>query len=220
MKKFLLLVALLAGCVVQTRVVEIVPTASIQVVFPAAAVGVLDVWLLELGDDESASCFPVKCEPAPDGEWVVWMMTARHCLLGEELASFQAVWDDETRLDRVVHVAYHDDLDVGVVAFRSEKPVKVHTLSFVAVKSGEWLIASGFPVGEGPFATVGIASGGDTGSYGTYFGCSGGPITRLDGAVVGVQSAVLVDGEWDVIGFASSFAPIAEAEDWIREWLE
>lgn len=216
MKKFLLLAALLTGCIVQTRVIEIVPTVSTQYVFPGAMVDSLDVWLLELGGG-SGSCFPVQCRPTPDGEWVVWMMTARHCLLGED--SFKAVWDDELCLDRVVVVAYHDDLDIGMVAFRSEKPVKIRTLSFAAVESGEWLVASGFPGGEGPFVTVGIASGEDAGSYGTYFGCSGGPISRPDGAVVGVQSTVLVD-EWDkVVGFASHFAPIAETEDWIRKWL-
>jgi len=97
---------------------------------------------------------------------------------------------------------------------------------------GDWVMAMGNPLGQGFSVSAGIVSARNRALSGTYDdyiqtdpainrGNSGGPLFNMDGAVIGVNTAILSPNGGSIgIGFAMSAAVVTDVVDQLREFGE
>jgi serine protease Do len=101
-----------------------------------------------------------------------------------------------------------------------------------AMRVGDWVMAMGNPLGQGFSVSAGIVSARGRELSGTYDdflqtdaainkGNSGGPLFNLDGAVVGVNTAILSPSGGSIgIGFSMSSNVVTKVVDQLREFGE
>ncbi|WP_299646137.1 Do family serine endopeptidase [uncultured Jannaschia sp.] len=101
-----------------------------------------------------------------------------------------------------------------------------------AMRTGDWVMAMGNPLGQGFSVSAGIVSARERelqGAYDDYIqtdaainrGNSGGPLFNLDGEVIGVNTAILSPTGGSIgIGFAMSSNVVTNVVDQLREYGE
>ena len=123
--------------------------------------------------------------------------------------------------------------DMALLKVESDEP-----LDFVSfgdsdlMRVGDWVVAVGNPLGQGFSVSAGIISARGralSGSYDDFFqtdaainqGNSGGPLFNMDGAVIGVNTAILSPNGGSIgIGFAMSSKVAIRVIDQLREFGE
>jgi serine protease Do len=123
--------------------------------------------------------------------------------------------------------------DIALLKVDSDEP-----LPFVpfgdsnAARVGDWVMAMGNPLGQGFSVSAGIVSARGralSGSYDDYIqtdaainrGNSGGPLFNMDGAVIGVNTAILSPNGGSIgIGFAMSSAVVVPVVEQLQEYGE
>jgi len=100
------------------------------------------------------------------------------------------------------------------------------------MRVGDWVMAMGNPLGQGFSVSAGIVSARGRALQGTYDdfiqtdaainrGNSGGPLFNMDGAVIGVNTAILSPNGGSIgIGFAMSSAVVSQVVDQLKEFGE
>ncbi len=100
------------------------------------------------------------------------------------------------------------------------------------MRVGDWVMAMGNPLGQGFSVSAGIVSARGRALQGTYDdfiqtdaainrGNSGGPLFNMDGAVIGVNTAILSPNGGSIgIGFAMSSAVVSKVVDQLKEFGE
>lgn len=123
--------------------------------------------------------------------------------------------------------------DIALLKVESDKPLK-----FVAfgdsdiARVGDWVMAMGNPLGQGFSVSAGIVSARNRALSGTYDdyiqtdaainrGNSGGPLFNMDGAVIGVNTAILSPNGGSIgIGFAMSASVVTKVVAQLKEFGE
>ena len=123
--------------------------------------------------------------------------------------------------------------DIALLKVESKTP-----LSFVAfgdsdaMRVGDWVVAMGNPLGQGFSVSAGIVSARNRALSGTYDdflqtdaainrGNSGGPLFNMDGAVIGVNTAILSPNGGSIgIGFSMASNVVSQVVDQLREFGE
>ncbi|MFT6451409.1 MAG: serine protease Do [Halocynthiibacter sp.] len=123
--------------------------------------------------------------------------------------------------------------DIALLKVESDKPLK-----FVAfgdsdiARVGDWVMAMGNPLGQGFSVSAGIVSARNRALSGTYDdyiqtdaainrGNSGGPLFNMEGAVIGVNTAILSPNGGSIgIGFAMSASVVTKVVAQLKEFGE
>ena len=123
--------------------------------------------------------------------------------------------------------------DIAVLKVESDRP-----LPFVpfgdsdGMRTGDWVMAMGNPLGQGFSVSAGIVSARERelqGAYDDYIqtdaainrGNSGGPLFNMDGQVIGVNTAILSPNGGSIgIGFAMSSNVVTNVVDQLQEFGE
>ncbi len=149
-----------------------------------------------------------------EGEGRAYIMTNNHVVENAERITVR--FDDGTELEAEV-VGTDPQSDVAVIAVDAERALPALPLAESAnLEVGEWVVAIGSPFGLRSTLTVGVVSATGRTSVGINDyedfiqtdaainpGNSGGPLVNLDGAVVGMNTAIFTrSGGYMGIGFA------------------
>lgn len=118
-----------------------------------------------------------------------------------------------------------DGVDLGVAWMWSHDYVQPRRLGFEFPASGTLVTAAGYPYGHGShWISVGATSPPDRMGLWIAPGMSGGPVSLMDGAVIGVVRACAhrvhsLSGSRETMHNMSYYTPLGDAADWLREVL-
>ncbi len=158
-----------------------------------------------------------------------YVVTNNHVI--EDADQISVILDDDTVLEAKV-VGRDEKVDIALLKVEAKKD-----LPFVAfgnstqVRVGDWVMAIGNPFGLSGTVTAGIVSARardiKSGQYDDYIqtdaainrGNSGGPLFNMDGAVIGVNTAIFSPSGGSVgVGFASSANLVRPVIDDLRRY--
>lgn len=127
------------------------------------------------------------------------------------------------------------DPNTDIALLKVEAPKALPFVSFGdsnAARVGDWVIAMGNPLGQGFSVSAGIVSARNRALSGTYDdyiqtdaainrGNSGGPLFNMDGAVIGVNTAILSPNGGSIgIGFSMASNVVTRVVDQLKEFGE
>jgi serine protease Do len=123
--------------------------------------------------------------------------------------------------------------DIALLKVEAEAPLPfVNFGDSDAARVGDWVIAMGNPLGQGFSVSAGIVSARNRALSGTYDdyiqtdaainrGNSGGPLFNMDGAVIGVNTAILSPNGGSIgIGFSMASNVVTRVVDQLKEFGE
>tara|TARA_R110002020_G_scaffold400596_6_gene610760 strand:- start:10864 stop:12357 length:1494 start_codon:yes stop_codon:yes gene_type:complete len=123
--------------------------------------------------------------------------------------------------------------DIALLKVEAEGPLPfVNFGDSDAARVGDWVIAMGNPLGQGFSVSAGIVSARNRALSGTYDdyiqtdaainrGNSGGPLFNMDGAVIGVNTAILSPNGGSIgIGFSMASNVVTRVVDQLKEFGE
>jgi len=123
--------------------------------------------------------------------------------------------------------------DIALLKVEAEGPLPFVTFGDSnAARVGDWVIAMGNPLGQGFSVSAGIVSARNRALSGTYDdyiqtdaainrGNSGGPLFNMDGAVIGVNTAILSPNGGSIgIGFSMASNVVTRVVDQLKEFGE
>lgn len=126
-----------------------------------------------------------------------------------------------------------DKTDIAVLKVESDQPLPFVEFGDSDVsRVGDWVLALGNPLGQGFSASTGIVSARNRALTGTYDdfiqtdaainrGNSGGPLFNMDGAVIGVNTAILSPNGGSIgIGFSMASNVVSKVVDQLLEFGE
>lgn len=208
MQRFaLLLVLLLAACATLPRPLP----RGIRPVVTAETNPLEGVWRID-GDDGFGTGFPVACEELTPGVWRVTFITAAH-IPGED-------WALTHHTGGMVGLAYdiqrHKKADVAKFYVDTPFQIVPRRLSSEPVLFGELLVAAGYHFGFDLWLQSGPATPPNKVGAFVLPGCSGGPLSRPSGEIVGVVVAILQHNGRLVPGCAY-FVPTAGLIEWMLD---
>jgi len=208
--RYLLILTLLVGCSAHPPITNDT-TNLVQAAFklnPHDGVYQID------GRTQSASAFPVGCR-AEGEEWRVHFITTGHIRDDKFTVRHHDMGDVGAfdKLDR------HDKADVAVFSILSPHPIVPREIDYSPVRFGDPLLTSGYHMGVDVWMHPGRAS--TPGKIGAeiHVGCSGGPVARPNGDVVGLNEGVLSIAEQTISG-CSYYQPLRYLRDWITEQIK
>ncbi|GIT90888.1 serine protease [Jannaschia pagri] len=125
------------------------------------------------------------------------------------------------------------DTDIALLKVESDSPLEfVPFGNSSAMRTGDWVMAMGNPLGQGFSVSAGIVSSTGRNLQGVYDdfiqtdaainrGNSGGPLFNLDGEVIGVNTAILSPNGGSIgIGFAMASNVVTNVVDQLQEFGE
>jgi serine protease Do len=123
--------------------------------------------------------------------------------------------------------------DIALLKVEADTPLPFVTFgNSDAARVGDWVIAMGNPLGQGFSVSAGIVSARNRALSGTYDdyiqtdaainrGNSGGPLFNMDGAVIGVNTAILSPNGGSIgIGFSMASNVVTRVVDQLKEFGE
>jgi serine protease Do len=123
--------------------------------------------------------------------------------------------------------------DIALLKVTTDQPLKFVSFGDSdTARVGDWVIAMGNPLGQGFSLSVGIVSARNRALSGTYDdyiqtdaainrGNSGGPLFNMDGAVIGVNTAILSPNGGSIgIGFSMASNVVTRVVDQLKEFGE
>ncbi|MGD9862179.1 MAG: DegQ family serine endoprotease [Pseudodonghicola sp.] len=159
-----------------------------------------------------------------------YVVTNNHVIDGAD--QIQIEFFDGKELEAKV-VGTDPNTDIALLKVQADQP-----LPFVSFGDsdtahvGDWVMAMGNPLGQGFSASAGIVSARNRALSGTYDdyiqtdaainrGNSGGPLFDMDGAVIGVNTAILSPNGGSIgIGFSMASNVVSKVVDQLREYGE
>jgi serine protease Do len=123
--------------------------------------------------------------------------------------------------------------DIALLKVEADRPLPFVSFgNSDAARVGDWVIAMGNPLGQGFSVSAGIVSARNRALSGTYDdyiqtdaainrGNSGGPLFNMDGAVIGVNTAILSPNGGSIgIGFSMASNVVTRVVDQLKEFGE
>jgi Trypsin-like peptidase domain len=154
------------------------------------------VWLLLLSDGSYGSAEAVACDPLPDGQWSLVLLTAGHVVrTWQDGVTAEAHLGDRT-CARCYVLSRAPDCDLALVAVESPGPCPVFRVRTHDAVTGEDVWSVGYGGSHQGFVHVwlsrGVACSADAATVPLWFGDSGGALVDAAGALVGVLDAIPV----------------------------
>ncbi len=163
---------------------------------------------------------------SPDG----YIVTNNHVIDGADDIQIEFFNGDKKKA-KVVGV--DKATDIALLKITADKPLPyVQFCDSDKMRVGDWVLAMGNPLGQGFSVSAGIISArGRTleGSFDDFFqtdaainrGNSGGPLFDMDGAVIGVNTAILSPNGGSIgIGFSMASNVVSKVVDQLRQYGE
>jgi serine protease Do len=159
-----------------------------------------------------------------------YVVTNNHVIAGADEITIE-FFSGEELVARVIGT----DPNTDIALLKVEAPDALPFVTFGdsnAARVGDWVIAMGNPLGQGFSVSAGIVSARNRALSGTYDdyiqtdaainrGNSGGPLFNMDGAVIGVNTAILSPNGGSIgIGFSMASNVVTRVVDQLKEFGE
>jgi len=168
-----------------------------------------------------------RCQKVGAG-YRILMVTARHVAeVGPDVPQHvldqrQHPWIATSRDERLTGgtvLALHPQRDVAVLDFFSTEPVRVLPFAGYRPLYGELVAHSGYPSCDANLRTSqGLQCHDGVATFQASPGCSGGPVFRDDGTVIGILVSGLGNG-FDTLTFTGMYVPVSVFEEWLLAHL-
>ncbi|MEH6645033.1 DegQ family serine endoprotease [Sulfitobacter sp.] len=159
-----------------------------------------------------------------------YVVTNNHVIEGADEITIEFFSGDEL-IAKVIGT--DPNTDIALLKVEADRPLPFVSFgNSDAARVGDWVIAMGNPLGQGFSVSAGIVSARNRALSGTYDdyiqtdaainrGNSGGPLFNMDGAVIGVNTAILSPNGGSIgIGFSMASNVVTRVVDQLKEFGE
>jgi serine protease Do len=185
------------------------------------------------GDDDGATPAPRRSSALGSGFVISedgFVVTNNHVIEGADEITIEFFSGEEL----IAEVIGTDpNTDIALLKVEADGPLPFVSFgNSDAARVGDWVIAMGNPLGQGFSVSAGIVSARNRALSGTYDdyiqtdaainrGNSGGPLFNMDGAVIGVNTAILSPNGGSIgIGFSMAANVVTRVVDQLKEFGE
>nr|WP_051567268.1 DegQ family serine endoprotease [Sulfitobacter guttiformis] len=186
------------------------------------------------GDDESGETPSPRRSSALGSGFVIsedgYVVTNNHVIEGADEITIE-FFSGKELIAKVIGT--DPNTDIALLKVEADEPLPfVNFGNSDAARVGDWVIAMGNPLGQGFSVSAGIVSARNRALSGTYDdyiqtdaainrGNSGGPLFNMDGAVIGVNTAILSPNGGSIgIGFSMASNVVTRVVDQLKEFGE